>query len=89
MLPISVRAHHFKSVWLLLSLLVVDALGSRAGASFVKQSRLACTCFYAFVTGPVRTSMILRSMLDGKRSAEGALEPPVEILRQPGWQHRH
>ena len=66
-----------------------DALGSRAGASFVKQSRLACTCFYAFVTGPVRTPMILRSMPDDKRSAEGALEPLVEILGEPGRQQRH
>jgi hypothetical protein len=29
---------------------------------------------------------ILRFMPDGKRSTEGALEPLIEILRQPGWQ---
>lgn len=34
-------------------------------------------------------TMILRCMSDDERSAEGVLEPPVEILRQPGWQQRH
>ena len=28
-------------------------------------------------------------MPDDKRSAEGALESPVEIPGEPGWQHRH
>ena len=28
-------------------------------------------------------------MRDDQRSAEGVLEPLVEIFRQPGWQQRH